>query len=353
MSPTVALTPEIEALLNANAPVAIGVSGGKDSVACAEATVDFLDCWGHQGPRLLIHSDLIEVEWRDSYPSCQRVAAHLNTELQVVTRKAGGMMTRWETRWESSVRRYLALECVKVILPWSTPSMRFCTSELKRDPIFSHLKKRWPKQAMISVTGIRAEESPNRAKMPVAKPQALLPKGSYDWNPIIHWTKAEVFAKIAEAGLELHEAYTKFGSSRVSCVFCIMGAQADLHAALSDPRNRDIYERMCKLEAQSGFGFQSKWLMELDPLFAGILEIAKGRATHRKEVESRIPKHLEYSKGWPTCIPTQEEAELLARVRWEICALYGWPKRYCMADDIIARYQELMAAKKVKDAKNK
>jgi hypothetical protein len=38
------------------------------------------------------------------------------------------MVERWESRWESSVRRYAALETVTLVLPWSTPSMRFCTS---------------------------------------------------------------------------------------------------------------------------------------------------------------------------------------------------------------------------------
>ena len=256
--PEIATTPEILQLLNNNAPVAIGCSGGKDSVAVALALSNYLEERGYTGPKLLIHSHLGEVEWQDSYPSCQRVAARIGWDLQVTRRKAGGLMERWESRWASSVRRYLALECVKVILPWSTPSMRFCTSETKADPIASTLKKTWGNKApIISVTGIRAEESPARAKRPVSSPNAKLPKGSMDWNPIIKWTKAEVFAAISEAGLELHEAYTKFGSSRVSCVFCIMGAQADLRAALSDPRNREIYERMCELEIKSAFGFQS------------------------------------------------------------------------------------------------
>lgn len=55
--PSVATTPEIDRLLNDGAPVAIGVSGGKDSSAVAFATVAHLDRIGHSGPRVLIHSD--------------------------------------------------------------------------------------------------------------------------------------------------------------------------------------------------------------------------------------------------------------------------------------------------------
>jgi hypothetical protein len=65
----VVVTDEIAALLAAGAPVAIGVSGGKDSCAAALATVEHLDAIGHQGPRVLIHSDLGRVEWRDSLPT--------------------------------------------------------------------------------------------------------------------------------------------------------------------------------------------------------------------------------------------------------------------------------------------
>lgn len=73
----VATTPEIDGLLNRNAVVAIGVSGGKDSVAVALAVGRHLDDIGHTGPRLLIHSDLGRVEWADSLPACERLAAKM------------------------------------------------------------------------------------------------------------------------------------------------------------------------------------------------------------------------------------------------------------------------------------
>jgi hypothetical protein len=38
-----------------HAPVAIGVSGGKDSSAVATRTFEYLDSFGHRGPRLLVH----------------------------------------------------------------------------------------------------------------------------------------------------------------------------------------------------------------------------------------------------------------------------------------------------------
>jgi len=86
----VAITPEIERALAGHAPAAIGVSGGKDSSAIAIRTFEYLDDCDHRGPRLLVHCDLGEVEWAESLPTCERLAASLGTELLVLRRGAGG-----------------------------------------------------------------------------------------------------------------------------------------------------------------------------------------------------------------------------------------------------------------------
>jgi len=119
----VVLTPEVEDMLRANCVVAIGVSSGKDSVACALAVARHFDEIGHTGPCVLVHAELGSIEWRDSLPSCERLAAHLGWELLVVKRAAGDLIARWRGRWANNVERYRNLECVKLELPWSTPSM--------------------------------------------------------------------------------------------------------------------------------------------------------------------------------------------------------------------------------------
>ena len=81
----VATTPELDTLLAANAPVAIGVSGGKDSTAVALATYEHLDRIGHTGPRVLVHADLGEVEWADSLPACERLAKEGKKALLLVS----------------------------------------------------------------------------------------------------------------------------------------------------------------------------------------------------------------------------------------------------------------------------
>jgi 3'-phosphoadenosine 5'-phosphosulfate sulfotransferase (PAPS reductase)/FAD synthetase len=350
--PPVATTPDVDALLSANAVVAVGVSGGKDSLAVALSVARHLDRIGHTGPRLLIHSDLGRVEWKDSLPACERLAAYMGWELVTVRRAAGDMLARWEGRWAANVRRYAELECVKLILPWSTPSMRFCTSELKTAVITSALRKRFPGRDILNVTGIRREESASRAKAPVAAPMAPLMRKDavgYSWNAIIEWTLGDVLAEIAAAGLALHEAYTKYGSSRVSCAFCIMSAAADLMAAAGCSDNHELYVSMVELEAASGFGFQgARWLADVAPhlLPADLLErvaLAKANAAIRVAAEALLPKHLHYTKGWPTALPSVEEAELIARVRREVARAVGLQVRYTTGAEVMARYAELLA----------
>lgn len=355
--PGVALTPEVGQLLERNAVVAVGVSGGKDSVACAIAVDAHLKKIGHTGPKVLIHSDLGRVEWKESLPVCERLAAHLGWELMTVRRRAGDMMARWEGRWAANVLRYETMECVKLILPWSTPALRFCTGELKRDVITAALKKRFPGAAILNVTGIRREESANRKKAAVSAPEPkLITKKNYGvtWNAIIEWSISQVFASIASRGLALHEAYTKYGVSRVSCVYCIMSSQADLLASTGCADNHDILRQMVELEAASTFAFQgSHWLADTAPYLLGgelreRIERAKLGALARQSAEARIPKHLLYTKGWPTVLPTYSEAEMLAEVRADVARAVGLNVSFTSAESVRLRYEELLHEQQTK-----
>ena len=127
----------IDAALAEHAPAYVGVSGGKDSQALAYRVCSHLDAIGHMGQRVLIHSDLGRIEWKDSAPVCERLAQRLGWELVTVRRPAGDMVDRWGVRWETNVRRYRALSCVKLIMPWSSASSRFCTSYGERDIVNS------------------------------------------------------------------------------------------------------------------------------------------------------------------------------------------------------------------------
>lgn len=353
-TPAVSLTSDVSRLLSEDCAVAIGVSGGKDSAACALAVSRYLSEIGHVGPKLLIHADLGRTEWKDSLPSCERLADKIGWELAVVRRKSGDMLARWHQRWADNLSRYANLECVKLILPWSTPAMRFCTSELKTAIIAAELKKRFRKSHILNVTGIRRQESTARSKKSIAEPMKKLERDGWEgitWNAIIDQQIEQVFRCIADAGLKLHEAYTVYGSTRVSCAFCILASEHDLTAASRCTDNQELYREMVALEASSTFAFQgNRWLADIAPGLLSTelqqqIKIAKEKAAIREAIESEIPEHLLYVKGWPNVMPTPSEADLIASVRRRVSALIGCDAQYLTGDSVSIRYAELMAMK--------
>lgn len=359
--PPIAITPEIEALIRVDTAVVIGVSGGKDSQAAALATIETLDKAMHRGPRILVHADLGMVEWRESLPVCEDLARHLGLDLLVVRRAAGGLMERWEARWASSVRRYAALSTVAVVLPWSTPGMRFCTSELKTQIITRALHQRFPETPIVNITGIRREESAARSKAAIADLDARSSRPGaefWNWRPILDWTRQEVFDTIHANGLRPHRAYTEFGMSRVSCAFCIMSNGNDLASSARNPAHADLYRRMVSLEIRSTFGFQgNRWLSDVAPDLLSAPERAavaraKTRAAQRIEAEQGIPRGLLYTKGWPTRMPSLEEAEQLAGIRRRVSGLLKIEADYLDGARVIARFDELMQEKALREARH-
>lgn len=360
----ISITAEIKALLDMNAPIGIGCSGGKDSGAVAIRLVEYLKEVGYTGEVVLIHSDLGCIEWTESLPQCERLARRLGLELIVTRRAAGDLMMRWEQRWDNCLTRYTDLSCIKVIPCWSTPSMRFCTSELKTAQICSTLRKRFPGQDIISVTGIRHDESANRAKMSCSQVQPKLSTKDltgFNWNPIITWKTPEVYTYLEEKNEPLHEAYTVFGLSRVSCCYCIMSSGPDLLAAANCEETHEVYRRIVQLEINSTFAFQgSRWLGDVAPHL--LSTEMQQQLAHTKEVakirvknEAMLPKHLLYVKGWPVAIPSIEDAGLVAQVRRNVSAAMGISVSCTTAESVRSRYADLMdiAAAKASNKKGK
>src|SRR6185369_9560450 len=77
---------------------------------------------------------------------------------------------------------------------------------------------------------------------------------------------------------------------------------------------------------------------------------AKARGERRATAEARIPTHLLYVKGWPTVMPTLDEAALLCEVRAEVAAAVGLEIRYTTPAEVVARYAELMVVAAAKAA---
>lgn len=350
----IATHPAVDDLLREGAPVAVGVSGGKDSQAAALATFKYLEEIGHIGPRILIHADLGLVEWKDSFRICEELADHLECDIIVVRRKGGGLMERWESRWLSSKTRYEKLSTVTLVPCWSTPDMRFCTSEQKTHPIIAELKRQFKGQTVVNVTGLRRQESVNRSRMPIYD----VKEGGriLNWRPIIDLTVEDVFSVIDSAGVFPHPAYRIFGMTRVSCRFCIMSSISDMVAASAQPESHELYRRMVQLEIDSSFAFQgARWLGDLAPQLLSMEMraqhiLTKERAAQRRKIEERITKPMLYVKGWPTRMLTNEEAGILCDVRVRTTELYGFASDHLTIDNIHQRYAELLDEKARKEA---
>ncbi len=352
----IARDPGIDAALATGAPVFVGVSGGKDSQALAYRVQEHLDATGHVGVRALIHADLGRIEWRDSAPVCERLAERLGWELLTVRRPAGDMLDRWHSRWAANLERYRTLSCVKLIMPWSSASARFCTSEMKTAIIARAIRARHPVGPVVSAVGLRREESKARALRPIAKQDATLARAhgvGWSWNPIIDWVRADVLAYIRQRGGVLHEAYRIYGSTRVSCAFCVLASRGDLRAAARCADNADVYRELVRLEALSTFSFQpGYWLGDvapslLDAALQADLAQAKERAQARLAAEAEIPKHLYYTEGWPTCLPTPQEARHLATVRRRVAQAVGIEVGFLDGSAVLARYRQLMGQHQV------
>jgi 3'-phosphoadenosine 5'-phosphosulfate sulfotransferase (PAPS reductase)/FAD synthetase len=357
----ISTTSLIEALIAVDAPVAFGISGGKDSDAMVLDCMRHLDERGHKGERVLIHSHLGRIEHYSALSHCRKLAEKTRLEL-IIVRPPNEMIDRWKVRWRNNVARYANLECVKLILPWSTPSMRFCTSEEKEAPITSALRKRFGGRIIINAAGIRREESANRAKSPIVKAYTKLTRVSdftcgVSWFPILDYTLNDVLLAHDEAGLPLNEVYLLHGLSRFSCSFCIMSNEQDLARSPAITSNQETYRELVGLETDSTFAFQSgRWLGDialhlLSEEMRRRHALAKEKARRREASEARLPKHLLYTKGWPTCIPNRDEARLIAAVRRDVAAAVGLEIRYTEPDQVVARYKELMRQKEERAAK--
>ena len=105
---------------------------------------------------------------------------------------------------------------------------RWCLTEFKR--------KAWRPHAhgLFAVAGIRAEESPYRAKWPFLKKNC---DGQLVLSPIFTWSREEVLDFIREHGLRPNPCYDLYGHSG-NCMFCPYHRRDYIIRTLSDPEWR-------------------------------------------------------------------------------------------------------------------
>lgn len=224
---------EIRDLIDRGALFIVNHSGGKDSQAMTIKLRRLVPA----SQLLVIHADLPGVDWEGCWDLVVDTCKDLK-HLQVVAGK---------TFFDMVERRGM----------FPSPKYRQCTSDLKRDPIEKairhHIKDNELDGLIVNCMGLRAEESPGRAKGKVFKFNKRNSKAGrewYDWSPIHNWTEAEVYAEILNAGEAVHWAY-HMGMDRLSCQFCIMASKADLQVAAGlAPEN---YKKIVDLEKRINY----------------------------------------------------------------------------------------------------
>ena len=172
------------------------------------------------------------------------------------------------------------------------------------------------------------------------------------WHPIVEWTNSDVFAAHDTCGIPLREAYSRYGSSRLSCRYCVLQSLADAKASASAPSNRDALLHLAGLEAESTFSFQpARWLADtapdlLTPDLRALIAKAKADAALRRRLEAELPAGLRYVNGWLPRLPIWAEAAAIADARAQILRRYALADLYPNARSVRDRFAELLCGRK-------
>ncbi len=238
---------KISALIKRGAIFYVSHSGGKDSQVMYLLLTRIVP----PDQICVVHADLGKIEWLGTQ---EHINSTIDHPLNVVrANKTFFDMVRHRAKTRPDVPS------------WPSSAHRQCTSDLKRGPIYKFIRndmKRRGAKLALNCTGIRAEESPGRAKKQPLKLNTTLSKAGrevYDYMPIHHLTAKNVFQVIRSVGQKPHYAYGK--NTRLSCVFCIMGCDNDLkHGAEQRP---DLLKEYLNLEDETGWTmFNGKSLRE-------------------------------------------------------------------------------------------
>jgi 3'-phosphoadenosine 5'-phosphosulfate sulfotransferase (PAPS reductase)/FAD synthetase len=223
-------------------------SAGKDSQAMLDYVVERCDQAHVPRVRLVVvHADLGRVEWPGTRKLAQKQAEHYGLAFHVVRRRQGDLLQHIAQRGK-----------------FPSPTVRFCTSDMKRAPIqtlFTRLAAetlltRPPPVRILSCMGMRADESPARAKKPPFERDRRSSNGKRVvdvWLPIHDWTIPQVWQRIRASGVPHHPAYD-LGMPRLSCCFCIFSPRSAL--LLAGKHNPELLAEYVALEKAIGHTFR-------------------------------------------------------------------------------------------------
>lgn len=194
-------------------------SGGVDSCAQFETLSKLV----RPEQLVIIHASLGRYEHRNIIPYIQQnINGH---DLIVVKQKTRSLM-------DSVLLRGM----------WMSSMARYCTSGHKQSPIYAEIRADFARRqaanpklkVAFNCTGIVAVESPARAKknpLNINKSLTTKTRLCYDYMPVYHMDKEQIWETIKAAGKKPHEVYGETrgeGNDRLSCSLCFLASQSDL-----------------------------------------------------------------------------------------------------------------------------
>lgn len=244
--------------------IIINTSAGKDSLAMLSWVTQMAKEQGVLDRVHAVHAAFRE-EWEGTEELAEKQATHYQVPFHKVSRPQGGF-----------------IDLVRARGKFPDSKVRLCTSSLKRDQcskVIRKLRKDLGATKVLNCMGIRAQESPARAKkVSFQKDSRLSTKTSevWTWYPIFDWTEEQVW-KWCPQDLT-HPAY-KLGMPRLSCVFCIFAPKSALMVA--GQHNPELLQEYVDLEEEIGHTFRHKFsIKEVQD------ELAKQEGPIQIEVES-------------------------------------------------------------------
>ncbi|MGH8159289.1 MAG: phosphoadenosine phosphosulfate reductase family protein [Rhodanobacter sp.] len=252
---TINVPAHVRELIDAGALFVANHSGGKDSQSLLIKLLEIIP----RDQLLVVHASLGEAEWEGALEHAQNQADAAGLPF-IVARAVKTFFEMVEHRF--AVRPGPNSPC------WPSAANRQCTSDLKRGPIEREVR-RYAKarglKKIVSCLGMRAQESPGRAKRaPFSRNVggSVAGRDWYEWLPIHDLSTTDVFRTIQDAGQQPHWAYAA-GNQRLSCMFCILGSPRDLaNAARHRP---ELLEKYIEIEERTGYSMHQsrKSLREL------------------------------------------------------------------------------------------